>query len=456
MGAKWYRFIAVLCLVVLIAGCTGAAEEDGEATRESDGDGEGVSVVFSDWHLAEPVWEKSLNEAIGQFEEDNPDITVEMEVVSYAEKETKYATEIEAGRGPDVMHLQFEPLRNFMEQGYLLELNEFIEAEGGEDFTSQWYPIVMDHMKVDDTWYAMPGDFMTMSMFYNSQMLEDAGLDPESLPETWDEWLEWARELTGENQWGFGTVGAIDPGFALRVLPVFYSHDAQLLNDDESCSALNTPEAKEAFDFLTSLFTEEEVVPPGVTQQNPGTVREQLANEQIAMSFGSGWTPPIVDGLNPDLDAYETLVTGPVPLAEGADPEYRTTAWLSAWGINPNSENPEEAWELVKFLTSKETEEKFFDDNRVLSSRVDVSGAREGDGPEGYSELVNDKFASVVASQIPEMRFPPFIAELPQILEALNVATQQVYNGDSSSEEALGAAHEEINGILGGTDCPSL
>ena len=450
------RNIAVLCIAVVVAACTGAVEEGEGGDAEGEDGGGRVSLVFSDWHLAEPIWEQSLIEAMEQFEEQNPDITVEMEVVSYAEKETKYATEIEAGRGPDVMHIQFEPLRNFMEQGYMMELNEFIEEEGGDEFTSQWYPIVMEHMRVEDTWYALPGDFMTMSMFYNSEMLEEAGLDPESLPETWDEWLEWARELTVEDRWGFGTVGAIDPGFALRVLPFLYSHDAALVNDDETCSSLNTDEAKEAFDFYTSLVTEEEVVPPGVTQQNPGTVREQMANEQVAMTFGSGWTAPIVDGLNPELDAFETLVTGPVPIAEGTAPEFRTTAWLSSWGINPNTENPEESWELIKFLTSQEIEEKFFDDNRVLSSRIDVSGAREGDGPEGYDELVNDKFASVIAAQIPETKFPPFIPELPQILEALNVATQRVYNGEQSPDEALGAAHEEINGILGGADCPAF
>jgi ABC-type glycerol-3-phosphate transport system substrate-binding protein len=451
-----HKLLSSMAVAILVmSACTGAAEQD-QSEGDDEGAGGGVTLVFSDWHLSEPIWAASLEEAIAQYEEDNPGVEIQTDVVSYAEKETKYATEIEAGQGPDVFHMQYGALLNFMERGYMMDLTQYIEEEGGEEFTSQWYPIVMDQMQFEGKFFALPGDFMAMLMFYNGEMLEEAGLDTENLPETWDEWLEYARTLTGGNQWGFGTVGAIDPGFELRVSPVFYSHGADFLTEDHSCSALNTPEAKKAFDFFVSLVTEEKVVPPGVTQQNPGTVREQVANEQVAMAFGTGWTPPIVDGLNPDLNAFEVLEAAPVPIDPAEDPDQPTSAWLSAWAINPNTEHPDEAWEFLKFLTSTEMEQKWFDDNRVLSSRVDVSGAREGDGPEGYPELINDKFAGVIAQEIPNAQFPPQVPELPQILEAVNSATQQAFTGELSSEEALEQAHDEINELLGGQDCPAF
>lgn len=448
----------MLALVLALAACTGAAERDQDTGGADSGE---ITLVFSDWHLSEPVWTASLEEAFEQsWQKEHPDIKVELEEISYAEKETKYITEIEAGAGPDVMHLQLAALQQFMDRGYLMDLGRFIEQEGGDEFTSQWYPETIELTQREGKQYALPGDYMPMVMMYNTELLREAGLDTQNLPTTWDQWLTYAKQATraregGDevNTWGFGTIGAIDPGFELRVSPVIYSHGGQIINAEGTCSALHTPEARAGFRFLVELVTEHKVVPPGVTSQNAGTVREQMANEQVAMAMGTGWTAPIVDGINPELNAFEVLAAAPVPVADPGV-ETPTTAWLSAWGINPNTKHPEAAWELVKWLTSKEMEQKWFDDNRVLSSRIDVSGARGGDGPAGYDELINDKFAKVVAAQVPKVQFPPQIPELPQVYEGLNVAAQRGFTGDATPDEALKEAHDQINKALGGQGCP--
>ena len=91
---------------------------------------EPVTLVFSDWHLTEPHWEIALKEAFQTYEAQNPNIKVELDYVSYADKDTKYATEIQAGAGPDVIHLHAYSLRSFMERDFLLNLDPFILARG--------------------------------------------------------------------------------------------------------------------------------------------------------------------------------------------------------------------------------------------------------------------------------------------------------------------------------------
>jgi ABC-type glycerol-3-phosphate transport system substrate-binding protein len=354
-----------------------------------------------------------------------------------------------------VIHLHAYSLRSFIERDFLLDLNPFIQEEGGEDFLQAWYPQTLELMRLEDTYYAIPGDFMSMALFYNKNLFEEAGLDPDTPPATWDEFLEDAQALTrdrdGDGQidtWGFGTIGAIDPGFELRFSPILFSHGGDYLNQDNTCSALNTPEAKEAFKYFIELFTVHGVIPPGVTAQNPGTVREQMANEQIAMLLGSGWTAPIVDSNNPDLNAFEVLGVADVPVKAGADPEFTTTAWLSAWAINPNTEHPDEAWQLLKFITAKPQEQQWFEDARVTSARVDVS--------EEYEPLVTDKFAKAIAGQLPKAKFVPQIKEWPQIIETVNSAAQEAFTGDKSPDQALEDAYNQINELLGGESCPAF
>ncbi len=420
---------------------------------------EKVTLTFSDWHLTEPHWEQALKEGIAKFETENPEIKVKLDYVSYAEKETKYATALEAGKGPDVFHLHAYSVRSFIERGYLHDITGFIEKEGscwyGKDFLDPWYPQTLELVKKENHYYGLPGDFMAMVLFRNKNLFQVAGLSPDTPPKTWDDFLTYAEKLTRDRNgdgkvdtWGFGTVGAISPGFELRFTPVLFSHGGSYLTPDNERCALDAAEAKRAFKFFVELYTQNGVIPPGVTARNPGDVREQLATEEVAMILGSGWTVPIVSGLNPDLHAPEVLEASSVPVATGVSPEFRTTAWLSTWMIGRNTEHSEEAWKLLKHQTSKPMTEKWFRDARVLSSRKDVSGGMEAQGISGYNELLYDKFASVIAGELAYAKFVPQLKEWTEIIETLNTAVQEGLTEAKSVDKALDDAYKRINYIL--------
>lgn len=401
-----------------------------------------VTLRFSDWHLTEDVWNKSLTEGMAMFQEQYPNIKVIMEPVSYGEKETKYTVESEAGKAPDVFHVHAFSLPMFYGKGYAKDLTPFIEKEG-PGFLDAWYPLPLELVKYEGKVHAMPGDYMTMVLFYNTEMFKAAGLDPDKPPKTWDEFLEYAKTLTRDtdgdgrvDQWGFGTVGTKDPGFSLRFGPFIWGFGGDYLTPDLKKSALDSAEAKEAFTFFVELYTKHQVVPPGLTAMNAQEVRTQLAQKKVAMILGSGWTPPIVNALNPDLKAFEVLKASPAPYKR----EQATAIWLSSWIMSPNTKHPDEAWELIKFITSKDIELKWFIDNRVTSSRKDVSG----EAP----EILNDKFASILASQLPYGKVEPQIPQWPEIMDVFTTSLQEAIVGMKSPEDALAEAHERINAIL--------
>lgn len=401
-----------------------------------------VTLRFSDWHLTEDVWNKSLTEGMEIFHEQYPNIKVTMEPVSYGEKETKYTVESEAGKAPDVFHVHAFSLPMFFGKGYAKDLTPFIEKEEA-GFLDAWYPLPLELMQHNGKIHAMPGDYMTMVLFYNTEMFKAAGLDPDKPPKTWDEFLDYAKKLTRDtdgdgnvDQWGFGTVGAKSPGFSMRFGPFIWSFGGDYLTPDMKQSILDSPEAREAFAFFVELYTKHKVVPPGLTAMNPQEVRTQLAQKKVAMILGSGWTPPIVNGINPDLNAFEILKAAPAPTKR----KQATSIWLSSWVMSPNTKHPDEAWELMKFITSKEIELKWFVDNRVTSSRKDVSDVAP--------EILNDKFASVMASQLPYGTVEPQITQWPEIMDVFTTSLQEAIVGMKTPEDALAEAHERINAIL--------
>ncbi len=401
-----------------------------------------VTLRFSDWHLTEDVWNKSINEAMDIFHKRHPNIKVVLEPVSYKEKETKYTVESIAGRAPDVFHVHAFSLPMFFSKGFAKDLTPFIEKEG-PGFLDPWYPLPLNLMKHNGKMHAMPGDYMTMVLFYNTNMFKAAGLDINKPPKTWKQFVKYAKKLTRDtdgdgkiDQWGFGTVGAKSPGFSMRFGPFIWSHGADYLSPDMSQSALNTREAKKAFQFFVELYTKHKVVPPGLTAMNPQEVRTQFAQKKVAMILGSGWTPPIVNKINPDLKAFDVLKAAPAPM----ESKPATAIWLSSWVMSPNTKHPQEAWELLKFITSKEMELKWFVDNRVISSRKDVSGVAP--------EILNDKFASVMASQLPNGKVEPQIKQWPEIMDTFTTSVQEAIVGMKTPKKALSEANQRTNAIL--------
>ncbi len=425
-----------------------------------------VTLRVSNWHLAEPHWEKAIKGAIPLFEKEYPNIKVNLEVVSYAEKEAKYATEIQAGSGPDLIHLAGYSIRNFVESGYLYDITPFVKKEPA-GFLDQWYPHLVDLLKYQDKQYGLPSDYMSMILAYDKKLYKEVGLDPNKPPKTWDEFLEYSKKLTRDRKssgkvdaWGFGTVGAVDPGWELRFSPVLLSHGAAYLTSDNKCSALNSAEAKEAFKFWVGLVTDSKVVPPGVTSQGAGAVRQQFANELIAMKIGSGWTAPIIPTINKDFNIAENLGAAPMPVKAGKTVAQPTTAWYSAWMITKNTKYPEQAWTLLKWLTSKESDQRWFDGARVLSARRDVSGDAEK-GIKAYQAILDDKFSQVIQAELKHAQINPQLKEWPQIADTMNKEVQNAFTGNKTADGALKDAYDQINKILApyrksGDTCPAF
>lgn len=401
-----------------------------------------ITLRVSDWHLSEGVWNKPLKEATDLFSQQHPGVKVTLESVTYGEKETKYQKDFEKGTAPDIYRLHAFSLNAFSSKGYTMDLTPFIEKEGAE-FLKPWYPLTLDLTKYDGKIHAMPEDYMVMVLFYNTDMYKAAGLDPEKPPTTWDEFLAHTQALTRDtngdkrvDQWGIGLVGAKDPGFSLRFSSILWSFGGDYLTADGKHSALDTPEAKEAFTFFVELYTKYKVVPPGLTAMTPQDVRKQLAEKRVAMELGSGWTIPLVSAMNPDLKAAEIFKAAPIP----AKRQQATTVWLSVWVINPHTKYPDQAWELLKFFTSKEMEVKWFVETGVTSSRKDVS--------EVAPEILNDKFAKVIASQLPYGKIDPQIKQWPEIINAITTSLQEAILGMKPAEKAVLEAHEKVNKTL--------
>lgn len=400
---------------------------------------EDVTLVYSDWQLAENVWGRSLREAIAEFEKQNPGIKVKAEPVPLAQRDVRFTTAIRAGQGPDVFALDTNPVRQYIAEKWVLDLTPFIAKEDA-DYLKDFYPKTLEPVTVEGKTYGIPKNIVAMVIVYNKTMFDQAGIS--APPKTWEEFRDVAAKLnkpTGQPpHWAYTLVLA-PAGFDLRVSSIFRSFGGDFLTPDWKHSAVNSPEIKKAFDFILDTI-QAGMVPPGVTQVDANGSRRQLANEQIAMMIDTTWTLPQVNDMNPKLDAYKTVKMSPMPIPAGTDPKVHTTLYQKSLFINKNSAHPEEAWKLVRFLADKERMKKWFDDNAMLSARMSVN--------EGYDKISGTDYSRIVASEIDKGAFLPLIPEWPAILEAFRQSIQAAVAGSKTREQALADAHKQIEEIL--------
>ena len=101
-------------------------------------------------------------------------------------------------------------------------------------------------------------------MVYNSELFKEAGI--KSLPKNWKEYREACKKLTKAtktggpvDQWGVAFVLA-KACFDLRFSVVLRGFGGDFLTPDWKHSALNTPQAKEAFNYVVDLILKDKVM----------------------------------------------------------------------------------------------------------------------------------------------------------------------------------------------------
>ena len=97
-----------------------------------------------------------------------------MEPISYGEKETKYTVESAAGTRTGCFSracfFAAHVFRQRIRQGF-----NPLHRKRRSQVSGCMFPLAINLMKYNGKVHAMPGDYMTMVLFYNTEIFKDAG-----------------------------------------------------------------------------------------------------------------------------------------------------------------------------------------------------------------------------------------------------------------------------------------
>ncbi len=308
-----------------------------------------AQTAITYWQYEFPTRVDAMNQLIAQFNAENPDIIVTQETFPYDGYLQQVPTAVAAGSGPDVTQLFYGWVHAWSRAGYIEPLPE--EYFPADEVAAYFVPMV-DAVKIDGRYYGLPTAVRSLALFYNKDMFREVGLDPDSPPATWDEFVAAAQALTISDALGFSRIGYGFGGQDHHLVRTVlmnqlgtspFSPDGEVLYGNEI--------GEQALATFTGWELEDKI---GVTNFVPGTSGYRdgfITQESIAMIIdGSFAIGQVRNGANFDWGVAE------LPTFDNGVQSNFGSFFMN--GITPNATRDpaklEAASRFIKFVTSED------------------------------------------------------------------------------------------------------
>jgi multiple sugar transport system substrate-binding protein len=181
-----------------------------------------------------------------------------------------------------------------------------------------------------------------------------------------------------------------------------------------------------------------------LTQDGRDQSFEAFANGEVAMLVEGDffWRGPLAPGGNFEMENRNDVVRFALMPAREAGAGYNGQDFVTISGgtgyiLNPNTDHPQEAWQLLTFMFSRESLEGLQATQPRIRARTDVP-------------VTGDETMSQIAEEaLPLTTIRPMLPEYNQISAEAQLMTERVVSGEMTPEEAMQAYDEAVTAIVG-------
>lgn len=363
-------------------------------------------VTISFWNSFTGSDGDMLVELVNRFNEENTDgITVDMDIS--ADFDSQLSTAFAAETGP-TMILSSSAYR-FTYGDYMQDISDVFDSTSLEkdDFIQSY----LDYCSDGDALYFLPFQVVGYYMYWNKDLFEAAGLDPETPPATWEEWQSCAEQITDESKNVYGSGISYDYAYQIAHIMQRFGGLAVTKNEEGAWQA-NFAGNEGYADFLNMYKT---LVDNGDNPLEADTDSMTSAG-QIGITVGGPWVTAGLDtagvnygiGLIPqgaagDMNSVEVLGFSVTTVA--SDEEKAAAYKFMEWWNTEDAEgsSPALEWSVANgfpaYTYSVQEKEAY-----QASAKLSAMSAANPDAPTDF--IVDSSFAginSIINDVIPEM-----------------------------------------------------
>ncbi len=168
--------------------------------------GEEVTLSYGFWDTAQ---EPAIDEQIAAFNARFPNITIEKQIVPWANYWTQLQTAVSGGAPFDVFWMNSSNFPPYASSSALLPINQIL---GGDGVAVDRLPAVLvAPYAFGGVQYGVPRDFDAIAIYYNKTLFDDAGVAYPTAEWTWDDFRRRAVDQEGRRDLGRRTADQL-PG----------------------------------------------------------------------------------------------------------------------------------------------------------------------------------------------------------------------------------------------------
>lgn len=298
-------------------------------------DDQPITITYWDFYERE-----TIQPILSKFESDNPTIKISYIPQTLLNYRARAQNQIQSFQGPDVVKLHNSWVSLFYKDLFPASPKLVSLAE----FNDSFYPIAADSLTKDNKVYALPTELDGIVMYYNVDILK--GVNAQA-PKSWKELVDTAILVTVKDQEGviqtagaaLGSTNNIDYWPEIIGLLFFQQPQANLKNPGNQAGV-------EVLKFYTQFIIDPKIKSWDVTL--PRDTR-MFIDGKLAFYFAPASQVDVITKANSSLN----FQTAPVPQLRD-----KSFAWGSFYALAVSAKSPhlDEAWKLVKYLTSAEVQ----------------------------------------------------------------------------------------------------
>ncbi|CAN5861796.1 sugar ABC transporter substrate-binding protein [soil metagenome] len=362
------------------------------------------------------------------FEKANPDIKVDFSEVPWGQYNEKFTAAFAANTGPDVSY-QTESFPRFVDAGQILQLDDLISSTSFDK--SFYYPRMWETCTYNGKIFALPWITGGSNLFWNKDLFEKAGLDPEKAPDTTEEFLDAAKKITalGDDTYGF----ASDPTDIHENGQWPRRFGGDWFNQEVTKCTIDSPEAMAGLQFLDDLYHKDKVAMPGeVTGQEPHSYG-YFRDGKVGMITGQNVLANSIRKEKPDFKlGLARMAKGPA-----AEPAGRACyGGVGMLAIAQKTTHPTEAWKLVSALSTPE----------LLKSWIGCLGFMSVSPKVNY--YADDPLLTLAQSTLEYTFFWPYRSWVFKFWDIEGTAISSFLLGQSPIEKAVQDMVVQINDMI--------
>ena len=410
------KILATLLAVVL---CLAAGTTFAESSE--------TPVTINFWHhySAQSAENETLmNVLIPQFESENPGIKVNAVSHEWAELHDKVLVSAGSNSLPDVARCDIAWLPEFQKMGVLVALDQ--EMPNFADVSATLLDSAMSTAKIGDHSYALALNTNSKILFYNTAMLEAAGV---AVPTTMAEWADAVTKLSGTNANGQQTWGWNEPALSgWNICPFIWSFGGSLTNPEQTLATdyVNSAATVKAVETFANL-----VKAGAITGFNSGDIpmTDGFGTGRYAMMLEGPWKVAELAGAYPDVK-YGTAT---IPAGDGGSVSVLGGEDIAMF----NTANKDAAWKFMQFMTGE-----FAETEMAKCGQIPVNkAALESD------TVKNASYAPFLAA-IQTAKARPTVAAWSEMDNDLTTAMTAVVSGEKTAQEAMDELATQFDALL--------